>query len=822
MPTEIPKAIKPPIFPTDLLKMDVKALAQAQRAAPETAAYIDALEGKDISTISHSLYRQVQTNIHLYFLAEGVLYRLDPTASKSKVEQQRPQLVLPPALQVDALTTLHQSLGHSGINALVTQCRLHFFFPNYTQMAYNVVTNCPVCQQYRKPRVGFRGAIRDREPCYQPFVKCQLDLLNMTPVTGSFTCIALFIDEYSKFCIAWPQVTKEAKETINGLYNHVILPFGTPLTLHTDGGKEFTAAYSEEFFNSFGITHRVGTPFYPQSQGAVERHNQTFLSLMRPLIAKDLTQWPAKIPQVISIMNNKPREALGGLTPYFLIYGRHRRHPFDAAFRVPEISSVPRDFREALREQIENHLSAQKVAKQACHKINEKIRKTIEQRGDQIKYNVGERCLVYVDKIQRGKGIHKIVPKWIGPFDVIQSTDSAVRLRHTLTGQPLPSMINIKRTKPYHENVMSSFEPIPIEQMPEWTLHLKDVPESIPFEYLPRDAQDIPIPQGPVPEGQSEPGTQDKDSTVTTATPHQKARAQWFTALSPQKKACFLRDVQKLYKIISLYALAFNLPVDERGYVPVRSIVPYVTNSNENWLLSLAHYDPQDRFSIYTDAAGVKNIGLITGYNYPLLRDCGEVTPEAVEVGQIPLYIPFTPENAFYASHKGFQMSQSFLPLYYGFPKRWKQFLPPIPVENKALLKLKISLFLSKGFRLLKVNDQQRYMLHKANYAGAIPINKSTIEKIIYHPTVPLVQIGTNEWVPFSSATADSVNVNRNSTVKVILHDKNCVYVPRSCFNNPGKQEIQVTRPHTAPTSTSPVTSPLQSQSRYFLRSRPS
>jgi len=78
-------------------------------------------------------------------------------------------------------------------------------------------------------------------------------------------------------------------------------------------------------------TERVkGMPYHPESQGQVERENQTTKAALAKLIADDYkglqdldaTTWVCLLPLVISNRNATPRRKLMNQTPYFVLHGK--------------------------------------------------------------------------------------------------------------------------------------------------------------------------------------------------------------------------------------------------------------------------------------------------------------------------------------------------------------------------------------------------------------------------------------------------------------------------------------------------------------------
>jgi transposase InsO family protein len=791
--------------------------------SPDIAPIIDYLQGRDISAVPHNTYKRALALADQCLISDGVLYRVDPLVSKANLQNARPQLVLPSSMQTPTLQLVHESIGHTGIGQLIRQVRRHFWFPRYTQLAQQIVQSCPKCQQYRTPAVGFRGAVRDRSFSYQPFTNCQLDLLSMPISKEGFRYLALFICEYSKYCIAFPLKNKTPEDVIDGIYNHVILPYSTPMAIHTDQGGEFVSRLNKAFYTAFGIHHRQGTPYYPQSQGLVERHNRTFLMLIRPLMHERYDMWPKFVPQVLSIMNNTPHESTAYLTPHFLIHGWHRRHPFDMVLNTPDLANIPLRQRDTLNNIIHNHMNAQKLCIKAAKQVHQRIKQKMETKAKLQEYDIGDQVMVFVDRIQRGKGINKVRPKWVGPFTVMTRTPHVVTLRENLSGKVLREAVNIARTKLYHSGLDLGAQPIPIEQLPEYVLNLEDLPKCLDnFEYFPRNTEDIlenakdeivrpkhhfEPPRAPQPKVKPE------DEHVTE-------RAKWFNALTPDKKSKFLQHATKLHNLITTMALSLNLSITENGFVPVDELLPHIPGANIEWLKLITVHDPQRRFLYKTTVTGPQ-IAVTHGYTYPLLKDMDQITNDAVLTADLPLYLAQTPINALTACTKGLLINQSLLNVYYGKPKNWSQFVPAIPKHATALLKLNLSNLLAKGFAVYKTQDQQRYLLARGSFPTAIPINRHTVERVVYHSSVPLAKTANGDWIPVKDIFVENIPANHKSTFKVVFLNDSFAYLPFSSLNTASRKFINIQAP-LARSKLATHLPPVNPQTRYNLRTRTS
>ena len=56
---------------------------------------------------------------------------------------------------------------------------------------------------------------------------------------------------------------------------------GLPHSLRTDNGPPFASHDFESFLSYLAVDHKKGIPYWPQSNGEVERFNETLLKIVR-------------------------------------------------------------------------------------------------------------------------------------------------------------------------------------------------------------------------------------------------------------------------------------------------------------------------------------------------------------------------------------------------------------------------------------------------------------------------------------------------------------------------------------------------------------
>jgi hypothetical protein len=73
------------------------------------------------------------------------------------------------------------------------------------------------------------------------------------------------------------------------------------------------------------------TPYHPMGNGMTERFNRTLLNMLGILDSNQKKDWKSHVAGLIHAYNCT-RQTTTGFSPYFLMFGRSPRLPFDIAF----------------------------------------------------------------------------------------------------------------------------------------------------------------------------------------------------------------------------------------------------------------------------------------------------------------------------------------------------------------------------------------------------------------------------------------------------------------------------------------------------------
>ncbi|XP_038555072.1 uncharacterized protein LOC119888541 [Micropterus salmoides] len=421
-------------------------------------------------------------------LHNGVLYRR---------RQDGPniifQLVLPEELRSVALKSLHDDMGHMGVERTVDLARARFYWPKMYMAIEKMIGTCERCVRRKSPPE--RAAPLMNIKTSRPLELVCMDFLSLEPDRSNTKDILVITDHFTKYAVAVPTPNQRARTVAKSLWENFIGHYGFPERLHSDQGPDFESKTIKELCELTGTKKVRTTPYHPRGN-PVERFNRTLLQMLGTLSHHEKQHWKDFVKPLVHAYNCTKNEVTG-FSPYELMFGRQPRLPIDLAFGLPintdkkSHSQYVSDLRFRLEE-------SYKIATSNAQKNADRNKMRFDKRVVNSTLEVGDRVLVRNVKL-RGK--HKLANKWEDDVYIVvkkagdlpvytvkpESKDGPVRTVHrdlllacgflpatTLTDEPpkQPSVMRRRtRQSPINEGEEEEFSDS--EDMPAWiSVHL--------------------------------------------------------------------------------------------------------------------------------------------------------------------------------------------------------------------------------------------------------------------------------------------------------------------------------------------------------------
>nr|GEX67445.1 reverse transcriptase domain-containing protein [Tanacetum cinerariifolium] len=193
--------------------------------------------------------------------------------------------------------------GHHGPNYTAKKVfDSGFYWPAIYRDAQDLVKNCDVFQR--------QGKISQRDEMPQ----------NSIPVCEIFD---VWVDYLSKWMEAKALPTNDSRVVFKFLKN-LFARFGTPRAIISDRGTHFCNDQFTKVMQKYDVTHRLATPYHPQTSGQVEVSNRGLKRILERAVGENRTSWSDKLDDALWAFRTAYKTPIG-CTPYKLTAGDHRK-----------------------------------------------------------------------------------------------------------------------------------------------------------------------------------------------------------------------------------------------------------------------------------------------------------------------------------------------------------------------------------------------------------------------------------------------------------------------------------------------------------------
>ena len=157
-----------------------------------------------------------------------------------------------------------------------------------------------------------------------PLQLAAIDFLYLDPCSGDYEYLLVITDHFTRFAQVYPTINKSARTAAEKLYNDFKMRYGIPEKLLNDRGREFENELFQQLSKLCEIKKIRTTPYHPQSNGQVERTNQTIINMLKCLPEQYKSNWRNHVNKLVHAYHSTKSSATG-YSPYYLLFGRHRR-----------------------------------------------------------------------------------------------------------------------------------------------------------------------------------------------------------------------------------------------------------------------------------------------------------------------------------------------------------------------------------------------------------------------------------------------------------------------------------------------------------------